>query len=55
MTQPTLVVWCAEPGCARYLEEETVPAVRTHDERVICAWETDETCPECGALRSMER
>ena len=55
MSQPTLVVWCAEPGCARYLEEETVPAFETHDRRIVCEFEVDETCPECGALRKAMR
>ena len=55
MTQPTLVVWCPEPGCARYLEEETVPAYIEHDLSPVCRFEADEECPECGATREARR
>ena len=49
--RPTLTVWCPDDGCARYLEEERVPAYVEHDGRVVCAFESDEDCPECGKLR----
>ena len=54
MTQPTLVVWCAEPGCARYLEEETVPACEVHG-HLECVIEDNEECPECGNTREMRQ
>ena len=49
--RPTLTVWCPDEGCARYLEEERVPAYVEHDGRVVCRFEDDEHCPECGKLR----
>ena len=55
MSQPTLIVWCPDEGCARYLEEETVPAYIEHDGRVVCRFEDDETCPECDSDREMQR
>ena len=55
MTQPTLTVWCADPGCSAYLEEYVVPAFVWHDGHVECWFEDDAECPECGALRSVQR
>ena len=54
MSQPTLTVWCPDEGCARYLEQETVPAV---EERGMyeCLFNDDEFCPECGSDREMMR
>ena len=54
MTQPTLVVWCPDEGCARYLEEETVPAYLERG-KYECRFICDEECPECGATREMVR
>ena len=54
MTQPTLVVWCADEGCARYLEEETVPALEFQG-RYEYVFAVDEECPECGATREARR
>ena len=55
MSQPTLTVWCADEGCARYLEQETVPAYIEHDLSPVCRFEIDETCPECDSDREMMR